>query len=144
MTKDVMESLDTIGQSSVPDLRLLARRLATAMSKGQFILSDHPFWVTGFFFRSMPDDLRAMLARAALVISKGDANYRRLVGDCHWQPTTSFASIVDYFPAPVVALRTLKAELIVGLRDGEAERLSALDPTWRTNGKRGVVQSSFC
>jgi uncharacterized protein with ATP-grasp and redox domains len=156
MTKDVMESLDTIGQSSAPELRhdgasivqceassqgrSITRRLATWMSNGRFILSDHPFWVTGFFFRSMPDDLRAVLARAALVISKGDANYRRLVGDCHWQPTTSVASIVDYFPAPIVALRTLKAELIVGLRDGEAERLSALDPTWRVNGKRGVVQ----
>lgn len=140
MPQDVMESLDTIGQSSAPELRELARRVATAMSKGQFILSDHPFWVTGFFFRSMPGDLRALLAHAALVISKGDANYRRLVGDCHWQPTTSFASIVDYFPATIVALRTLKAELIVGLRDGEAERLGAQDPTWRVNGKRGVVQ----
>ena len=140
MNQDVMESLDVLGQSDKPLLRQLARRLATAMSKGQFILSDHPFWVTGFFFRSMPDDLRAVLARTALIVSKGDANYRRLVGDCHWKPTTSFESIVDYFPAPVVALRTLKAELIVGLRDGEAERFDAQDPAWRTNGKRGVVQ----
>lgn len=140
MPQDVLEALDTLGQSNIAALGLLARRLATAMSQDRFIVSAHPFWVTGFFFRALPDDLRAGLARAALVISKGDANYRRLVGDCHWQPTTPFAAIVDFFPAPIVALRTLKAELIVGLNAGEAERLDQQDPAWRTNGKRGVVQ----
>jgi hypothetical protein len=74
------------------------------------------------------------------VISKGDANYRRLVGDCHWDPTTPFQIAAGYFPTTLVALRTLKAELIVGLRQGEAERFQAQDPAWRVNGKRGVIQ----
>jgi hypothetical protein len=42
-----------------------------------------------------------------------------------------------------VALRTLKAEIIVGLRSGEAERLQTEDPAWLVNGKRGVVQASL-
>ena len=140
MIQDVSESLDVMKQSDKPLLRDLSQRLSAAMSAGRFILREHPFWVTSFFFRSLPDDLRATLARASLVISKGDANYRRLIGDCHWEPTTPFASIVDYFPATIVALRTLKGELIVGLKPGEAEKLDAEDPMWRTNGKRGVVQ----
>ena len=74
---------------------------------------------------------------------KGDANYRRLLGDAHWPPTTSFAQATGYFPAPLVALRTLKAEIIVGLRSGEAERLQTEDPAWLVNGKRGVVQASL-
>ena len=44
-----------------------------------------------------------------------------MVGDCHWLPTTPFETAVAYFPAPLVALRTLKAELILGLRLGQAD-----------------------
>ena len=118
----------------------MPRRLASALNDGRLVMSDHPFWVTGFFFHAMPDDLRATLAQASLVISKGDANYRRLIGDCHWQPTARFEDAVAHFPAPVVALRTMKAELIVGLREGEAERLRAKDAEWLVNGKYGVIQ----
>ena len=138
--QDALLSLDVLGQSSAPTLRQLASRLARAIDGGRLVLSNHPFWVTGLFFHDMPADLRATLSRATLVINKGDANYRRLIGDCHWAPTTSFESAVAYFPAPVVALRTLKAELIVGLRAGEAERIQAQDPAWLVNGKRGVIQ----
>jgi len=140
MIHDVLASLDTLGQSTAPELHQLTQRLAKALGEGCLILTDHPFWVTGFFFHEMPDDLRSTLAQAVLVISKGDANYRRLVGDCHWQPTTPFESAAAHFPAPVVALRTMKAELIVGLREGEAARLQTEDPAWMVNGKRGVVQ----
>jgi hypothetical protein len=42
-------------------------------------------------------------------------------------------------PSPFLALRTLKAELIVGLEEGQAERLAAEDPDWRINGRRGLV-----
>ncbi len=140
MNRDAIEMLDALGRSSTSALRPLAQRLAQSLDAGRLALSDHPFWVTGFFFHALPNDLRALLARAALVIVKGDANYRRLVGDCHWEPTTPFASVVAHFPAPVVALRALKAELIVGLRAGDAERLRAEDAAWMTNGTRGVVQ----
>jgi len=75
------------------------------------------------------------------VIVKGDANYRRLLGDAHWPPTTPFAQATAYFPAALVALRTLKGEIIVGLREGEAERLTAEDPAWLVNGQRGVIQA---
>jgi hypothetical protein len=137
---DVREVLDAFGKADAPALRQLAQRLAHALNAGRLVLSDHPFWVTGFFFHDLPSDLRATLARTTLVVCKGDANYRRLVGDCHWNPTTPFATAVAHFPAPVVALRTLKSEVIVGLSAGEAERQSVQDPAWWVNGTRGVIQ----
>lgn len=137
---DALASVDAFGKTDAPELRQLARGLATALNAGRLVLSDHPFWVTGFFFHDLPDDLRATLARATLVICKGDANYRRLIGDCHWDPTTRFEDAVAHFPAPVVAARTLKAELIVGLRAEEIARLNAEDAEWLVNGKRGVIQ----
>jgi uncharacterized protein with ATP-grasp and redox domains len=140
MIPDVHAALDALGQSAEGELRALTERLRLAIQQTRFVLIDHPFWVTGSFFHEMSEDLRATLAEANLVILKGDANYRRLIGDCHWEPTTPFESAAGYFPATLVALRTLKAELIVGLRPGEEERLTAEDPAWRVNGKRGVIQ----
>jgi hypothetical protein len=49
--------------------------------------------------------------------------------------------VVADFPAPLVALRTMKAEVVVGLPAGVAERLTGEDPRWMVNGKRGLVQA---
>ena len=64
----------------------------------------------------------------------------RVVGDALWPPETPLASVVDYFPAPLLALRTLKSDPVVGLPAGLAARLDGVDPDWRINGKRGVIE----
>jgi hypothetical protein len=88
----------------------------------------------------MPVHLQQELASAGLVLVKGDVNYRRLLDDRHWPPTTRMETVCAYFPAPFVTLRTLKGEIIVGLQSGQAQALQAEDPTWLINGKRGVIQ----
>ena len=140
MVADVHTAIDALAGSAERELRSLAARLRKALGEARFLLMDHSFWVTGSFFHAMPVDLNSLLMRSDLVISKGDANYRRLVGDCHWDAITPFETAAGYFPTNVVALRTLKAEVIVGLAPGEAERLQAEDPAWRVNGKRGLIQ----
>ena len=121
----------------------LVRRLRANLASGRPRLFTHWHYGTSLFYFQLPEELRAILSGMDLVVVKGDANYRRLLGDAHWPPTTSFAQATGYFPAPLVALRTLKAEIIVGLRSGEAERLQTEDPAWLVNGKRGVVQASL-
>ncbi|NLX43146.1 MAG: protein-glutamate O-methyltransferase family protein, partial [Chloroflexi bacterium] len=74
-----------------------------------------------------------------LILLKGDVNYRRLLEDRDWPPTTDLAEVTRYMPAPFVTLRTLKAELVVGLAPGLAESLAAEDPDWLVNGERGVI-----
>ena len=113
------------------------------MAAGDLVLKSHWFNTTSLFYCQMPEDLVVDLAGMRLVLVKGDANYRRLLGDAHWAPTTPFAEVLSYFPAPVAALRTLKAEIIVGLAPGQAERLAAEDPAWLVNGRRGVIQARF-
>ena len=76
-----------------------------------------------------------------MVFVKGDANYRRLVGDFYWQHDTEVQSIVGgYFPAPVVALRVLKSELAVGVPSAVEEKVKVIDSKWMVNGKWGVIQ----
>jgi hypothetical protein len=74
------------------------------------------------------------------VISKGDANYRRLLGDRHWAFTTPFEGIMSYFSAPVLVLRTCKSNVMCGLAAGQDEALMGEDPDWMTDGQWGLIQ----
>ena len=95
------------------------------IAAGELLPRAHWSSASPLFYYEMPGDLHAELARMDLVIVKGDANYRRLLGDAHWPHETPFADVVSYFPAPVVALRTFKSEVAVGLAPGQAEELAA-------------------
>ena len=106
-------------------------------------LQPDPFWNSPYFFWELPQHLQAELAQAHLVIIKGDANYRRLLGDSRWPTTVPIAAAVPYLPAPFVALRTMKSDPVVGLQPGQADRLDQVDPDWRVNGKRGMIQARF-
>ncbi len=115
-------------------------RLQAALLDGRLLVEPDIYWNSAWFLWEMPPRFESFFAHAALVIFKGDANYRRIVGDARWQPETPFAEVVSYFPAPLLALRTLKSNPIVGLAAGAAETLNATDSEWRVNGRRGVAQ----
>ncbi len=140
MPQDVDAALDALS-AGVDAARAMGARIRAQLTSGRLRRLTHWFNVTSLFYSQLPDDLRTELSGMDLVIVKGDANYRRLVGDAHWPRTTSFERVTAYFPAPLVALRTLKAELIVGLLPGVAEQLREQDQEWLVNGKRGIVQA---
>jgi len=90
-----------------------------------------------------PWDIMKDLAQADLVFFKGDLNYRKLVGDRDWDPTTSFSiSLQGFHPAPLCSLRALKADTVVGLRPGLAEEVALRDEKWQVNGNWATI--SFC
>lgn len=120
--------------------RLTARLDAVEDGRAGLRLTTHYHWVLPRPNWEMPLDLYAELAGSSLVISKGDANYRRWLGDRHWPFTTPFARIVAYRPAPLLALRVVKAEQIAGLPEGRQEQLDRLDSDWLYNGHWGMIQ----
>ncbi len=119
--------------------RALLERLRGALGTGALSLTSHWFWNGPESLWDVPSELARPFASARLVISKGDANYRRAVGDAVWPETTPFARVTGSFPAPLLALRTLKSDPIVGLGPGAAAALDRVDPKWRVNGRRGVA-----
>ncbi len=140
LVMDVLETLDRLTGAPDPAPRTLAERLRHYLAEGRLLLSDSFIWNCPLPMRAFPKLPLADLARSDLVIAKGDANYRRLVDDAHWPFTTPFAEVVRYFPAPLVVLRTLKAEVVVGLDTARIREVAAQDPAWMTNGHWGVIQ----
>jgi hypothetical protein len=118
----------------------LARRLQDAFEREMLRLTPHPFWNSIYFLWEMPAHLADFFRDSRMTLVKGDANYRRIVGDALWPPDTPFSHVMGYFPSPIAALRTLKSDPIVGLKPGAAEQLDTIDPRWRVNGQRGVLQ----
>ena len=118
----------------------LGKRLQAALDEGRLRLAPGAFWNSPYVLREMPERLRNGFKGAALVIIKGDLNYRRMVDDALWASDTPFADVTAYFPAPLLALRTLKSDAVVGLASGLAAQLDVEDAKWRVNGKRGVIQ----
>lgn len=119
--------------------RAMLERLRAAVASGELRIGSHWFWNGPESLWDLPVELSHELGEARLVVSKGDANYRRAVGDAIWPETTPFAQVTAAFPAPLLALRTLKSDPIVGLPAGAAAQLDSVDPAWRVNGRRGVA-----
>ena len=140
MMADVHATIAWLRNYADTALQTLGERLHACLRNRRLQLHTHPFWTSPLPMWEMPDDLRHLLAEAELVIAKGDANYRRALGDAHWPFTTPFADVVSYFPAPIVFLRTCKAEVIAGLSVAQVHDLRRRDPEWLTNGEWGVMQ----
>jgi damage control phosphatase ARMT1-like protein len=113
--------------------------LQQALADGRLRIAPHLFWNSAGSLWDMPEELERELRDARLVILKGDAHYRRAVGDALWPADTPTATVLSYFPAPLLALRTNKSDPIVGLAPGRAAALDAVDPRWRVNGQRGLA-----
>lgn len=119
----------------------LGQRLQDFWQSGRLRWLPHPYWNSSRFLWDLPPGLERHFNAAQLVIIKGDANYRRAVGDALWPAHTPFTEVLDYLDAPALCLRTLKSDPIVGLPSpAHAAALDRVDPDWRVNGKRGVIQ----
>lgn len=140
MIKDVHDTTEFLTATNQQPVTSFAQRLKEHIASGQLILSEDYFWTSPLAFWEIPDTLKNEIAKANLLIVKGDANYRRLLGDRHWHFTDSIADIVCYLSTPMVALRTLKSEVAVGLQSEVVEKVAKSDPDWLTNGQWGVIQ----
>lgn len=141
--KDVDITLTAIKEYPETDLAPFGRRLEHFQAEGRLAVQADLFWNSNRFFWEMPSPLHTRLAQARLIVIKGDANYRRLLGDSRWPTTVPVRDAIPYFPAPFVCLRTMKSDPVVGLKPGLAQALDKEDPEWRVNGKRGMIQAAL-
>jgi uncharacterized protein with ATP-grasp and redox domains len=132
----LLDVLETHGGA----LAQLAGRLRDHLWDGQLRIVPDFFWNLDTPLREVPPRLEQTFEEAALVVSKGDANYRRITNDALWPPEATLSDAVGPFPAPVLALRTLKSDTLVGVDPDTRAQLGRKDEAWRTSGTYGVAQ----
>jgi len=152
MEKDLREHINYYangegdGDAVTATTRQAGTRWNSYLDSGKWQCHEHNFWVQPPPMWAMPPPLRTDLTtHCDLAFVKGDANYRRLLGDLAWDLSNDgFEDVVGaYFPCPVCALRTLKAEVGCGMEKALVDRAKGLDEGWSVNGRFGVVQFSM-
>lgn len=136
---DVWHVLDIIAKAGMAGAAVVAR-LRHAWQAGRLRFAADPFWTSSRFLWDVPAPLYEAFRHAQLVILKGDVNYRRATGDGFWPAGTTFAGVMAYVPCPVLALRSIKSDVVVGLPPEVEARLDTASPGWRTTGRYGLVQ----
>ncbi|KAI0427237.1 DUF89-domain-containing protein [Xylaria sp. FL1042] len=146
-----------LSDKETSNLNFLFQQWAHLYAEGQLIVRPNRFWTHAGSFWRLPaeeKDLLDDLKSSELVVFKGDLNYRKLTGDAAWDPTTPFTEAIGPLGpgsgVNVLALRTCKADVVVGLQPGEDERLRAMDGggadsgarKWAWSGKWAVVSFS--
>jgi len=136
---DVYMMLDAMTQHGGTAARL-ANRLKEHLGTGRLSVVPDFFWNTAGRMWELPPRLYGPMKKAPLVIAKGDINYRRSTNDAVWPPGVPLSGTVRGFPAPLLVLRTLKSDTLVGIDAAAQERLDATESDWRTSGAYGVAQ----
>lgn len=138
--QDVQDTVQKLSVSPSAPVRRFGNRLQKHIRSSRIVIRKDFFWNSPLAMWDLPQDLREVLSGGNLLISKGDANYRRLTGDRRWDFSTPFSEVIDYLPVPLAAFRTLKAELAVGLSQKAVRKARRTDPEWMTDGRWGVIQ----
>lgn len=140
---DVVWTINHLLGDSDPHVTAFVRRLSAFLADNRLEITNPVFWTTPLPLWEMPAELSAELSQASLIISKGDANYRRLLGDRLWDAAIPLHQILTYLPAPLLALRVIKSDLIVGMSPDKIKSLFRRDPQWMINGQWGMMQAAL-
>ena len=146
-TEDFNWTLKQMLQSENDSLATLGKRLQGRIDSGVFTLKVHDFWTYHHDYSKMKvvaPELYKELGESDLILFKGDLNYRKLTQDRNWDTTTEFVQALGGFhPAPLCALRTLKADTVVGLSAGQAEATATVSEKWMTSGEYALLQAAL-
>ncbi|GAA6021492.1 hypothetical protein JCM10207_005777 [Rhodosporidiobolus poonsookiae] len=128
-------------------LKQMGERWKQYVRDGVWSYHAHAFWVSGYTFWNLKDeapDLFLDLSNSDLVIFKGDLNHRKLTTDSHAPAATPFDQAIGPLATaagapPVLSLRTVKSDVVVGVPQEVADRLDQEEAGWKISGKYAVV-----
>eukprot|EP01125_Pyxidicula_operculata_P000926 TRINITY_DN1080_c1_g2_i1.p1 TRINITY_DN1080_c1_g2~~TRINITY_DN1080_c1_g2_i1.p1 ORF type:complete len:419 (+),score=67.24 TRINITY_DN1080_c1_g2_i1:27-1259(+) len=141
MIEQLKSRVDTHGNpTNLSKISILWKKY---IESGSWTVKPDLFWNQYAPFWNLPDHIHDSFKASSLVLFKGDANYRRTHGDLRWPFETPTKDIVNYFPSPVLLIRTLKSETASGLTQDQVTRLNQTygsSMSWLSNGSHGVIQ----
>ncbi|XP_013420082.1 protein-glutamate O-methyltransferase isoform X2 [Lingula anatina] len=142
--KDFIWTLETCRTSDNKAMADFGQMWEERLVDGSWIIKEHDFWTLPHDYHDMETiapDLYADLSKSDLILFKGDLNYRKLVGDRNWPHTTPFdVALRGFRPSALCALRTLKADVVVGLLEGQDRVACKHTARWMVTGEFAVIQ----
>lgn len=126
-------------------LAFLVKTLRDHIQSGCISFVQDSFWTTDLDYTHIDPsetkyhgaEIHKSLLDSALVIFKGDLNYRKLTGDRKWPRTTKWETAIGSLASnglKTLSLRTCKADVVVGLPSGVDEKLCS---EWESSNKKG-------
>ncbi|XP_014282217.1 damage-control phosphatase ARMT1 isoform X2 [Halyomorpha halys] len=144
MSKDLFQTIEDVRSSPNPMYQKFGERWQKFIDEGVWQVKVDLYWCLGKTYSEMIDSdpqLYNELCSSSLIIFKGDLNYRKLLQEINWDPTTPFSKAIGNFhPAPLVTMRTCKADLICGLEKDLDNVMNAQHDDWLVSGDFAVVQ----
>ncbi|KAM3717378.1 Damage-control phosphatase ARMT1 [Dirofilaria immitis] len=145
--RDFNWTIEMLIASSDYSLKNFGVKCSQRLCDGDFIFQTHYFWTLPYPYYLMAEkaaDLHHELSQSSLIIFKGDYNYRKMVSDLEWPLDTPFkVALRGFVPAPILVLRTIKAETLAGLSSNvidDLQRKYGSNKSWMTTGEYAVVQ----
>ncbi|KAK9376192.1 uncharacterized protein V1513DRAFT_439510 [Lipomyces chichibuensis] len=139
---DLPVLINALGSASVfniarEEIDFLREQLVKYNDDGKIIVRSFGFWTTSLAFWEIREnglggghEVWQDLKESKLAIFKGDLNYRKLTYDAAWPRTTPFSTAISPLATnhvKLISLRTCKADVVVGLTNGQEEEL---EKTW--------------
>lgn len=133
-------------------------KLQGYLDDGSLSVRTSAFWTTPHFFWDIypqgvdgGSQVWEDLKDSALVILKGDLNYRKLTCDAEWPRDTSFHTALGplgVHDVHILSFRTCKADVVVGLKPGQDKQLekewveqgNSNPLSWCWSGKYAVIE----
>ncbi len=139
MEKDVNNTISFFEQQTNKNISTLSLSLKNLITEKRLQIKEDNFWNLPLHFTKLPENIKKQLEKSDCLISKGDANYRRFLEDRRYDFFSEIKDFVDYMTLPVLLLRTLKSEILVGITAKTLLKIEK-EKDWQTKGKYGVMQ----
>lgn len=136
--------LKNLHDSQEASLSALGKQWTNNVNSGKWIIEEEIFWTLPYDYSEMEavdNALYKKLSNSHVIIFKGDLNYRKLTGDLQWEVTTPFRdSLRGFLPATLFTLRTIKADVVAGLKPGVKEEVEKQHSDWMFSGDFALIQ----
>ncbi|GBP75336.1 Putative protein-glutamate O-methyltransferase [Eumeta japonica] len=126
-------------------LNVFGSKCEEYVNNGTILIQSDDYWTSPCVYKNMKTidpELYEKLQQPVAILFKGDLNYRKLLADRNWVPTTEFEiGLEGFHPAPIIAARTVKCKLICGLTPAALERANRCEHDWMETGEFGQTLS---
>ncbi len=142
--EDVMWAVTYLKESKITYHRNLGKRIENFMNCKRLILTTYPYSTLGFDQELSWGGINNLFEKTDLLITKGDFNYRKVVGWFYWTSQHKLEDVLGYLNVPILIIRTVKNEVLLGVENTpNLKQLETNTKDWWKKGIGGMIVLSL-